>query len=199
MSESLITKKAIAEGMKELTKKKSFDKLTVSDISKICGLNRQTFYYHFRDKYELVNWIYYKELISFFVEDLTYENCLHKILQMLKKMKAEDYFYINTLKASAKKEFEEYLFQLVSELFIDIIGRIAADTDMGEDEIKFIAEFYAFGMAGTIISWAVKGMKESPEYITMQITNLVHGTEKFAIARYLERQMNQKCQSIEIQ
>lgn len=191
MSESLITKKAIAEGLKELTKKKSFDKLTVSDISSTCGLNRQTFYYHFRDKYELVNWIYYKELISFFVENLTYENCLHKILQMLQKMKEEDYFYINTLKASAKKEFEEYLFRLVSELFFDIIGRIAKDTDMGEDEINFIAEFYAFGMAGTIISWAVNGMRESPEYITMQISNLVQGTEKFALARYRERHMNQ--------
>ena len=54
MSDSLITKRAIAAGIKELTKKKSFDKITVSDISEICGLNRQTFYYHFQDKYELV-------------------------------------------------------------------------------------------------------------------------------------------------
>ena len=109
MSESLITKKAIASGLKELTKKKSFDKITIQDITDICGLNRQTFYYHFQDKYELVNWIYYNELIVNVTDQLTYDNSTDKVLQMLQRMKNEDYFYINTLKASVKNEFEEYL------------------------------------------------------------------------------------------
>ena len=43
--------------MKELMKRKSLEKITVSDIVQNCGLNRQTFYYHFQDKYDLVNWI----------------------------------------------------------------------------------------------------------------------------------------------
>jgi probable dihydroxyacetone kinase regulator len=184
MSDSLITKKAIASGIKELIKKKSFDKITVSDITEICGLNRQTFYYHFQDKYELVDWIYYNELISIVIKDLTYENVDEKVLQLLLKMKEEDYFYINTLKASVKDEFEEYLFRVISELFCDIIARIAANTRMEQEEIHFIAEFYAFGITGIIISWVQHGMKESPEYITAQLKNLAYGTEKFASTRY---------------
>lgn len=187
MSDSLITKRAIAEGIKELTKKKNFDKITVSDITEACGLNRQTFYYHFQDKYELVNWIFYTEIISIVSDELTYENSIDKVLQLLTKMKSEDYFYTNTLKASVKSEFEEFLIKVVTELFCDIISRIAKNTTMGEEEIKFIAEFYAFGMTGTIISWALHGMKETPEYITAQIKNLAYGTEKFATARYQEK------------
>jgi probable dihydroxyacetone kinase regulator len=190
MSDSLITKKAIAEGMKEITKKKSFDKITISDITQICGLNRQTFYYHFQDKYELVNWIFYNEMLYIITDDLTYDNSIDKFLQFLTKMKSEDYFYMNTLKASVKSEFEEFLIKVVTELFCDIISRIAKDTSMDENEIKFIAEFYAFGMTGTIVSWAIKGMKETPEYITAQIENLVYGTEKFATARYQEKHTN---------
>lgn len=187
MSDSLITKKAIAEGMKEITKKKSFDKITVTDITEACGLNRQTFYYHFQDKYDLVNWIYYTEIISIVVDDLTYENSVDKITQMLTRMKKEDYFYMNTLKASVKNEFEEYLNRLVTELFYEIIGRITKETTMEESEIRFIAEFYAFGMTGTIINWALHGMKESPEYIASQIQNLAYGTERFATVRYQDR------------
>lgn len=181
MSDSLITKKAIAAGMKELTKKKSFDKITVSDIAEICGLNRQTFYYHFQDKFDLVNWIYYNEIISTVVDDLTYENCMEKVFQMLTKMKTDDYFYMSTLKASVKNEFEECLFKIVSELFSDIIEEIASDANaiMEDDEIRFIADFYAFGMTGMIISWASGGMKKSPEYIAKQIKTLYLGTEKF--------------------
>ncbi len=198
MSDSLITKKAIAAGMKELTKKKSFDKITISDITEICGLNRQTFYYHFQDKYDLVNWIYYNEIIATVIDGLTYENSIEKVLLMLTKMKAEDYFYMNTLKATVKNEFEECLFQVVSELFSDIIERIAGNTQMQSDEIRFIAEFYAFGMTGTIISWALHGMKETPEYIAMQFKNVYLDTEKFATARYQEKQ-GKKVSSIEMQ
>jgi probable dihydroxyacetone kinase regulator len=187
MSDSLITKKAIAEGMKELTKTKSFDKITVSDITKACGLNRQTFYYHFQDKFELINWIYYNDIISIFIDNLTYENSIDKVLQMLKKMKTEEYFYRNTLKASIKNEFEEYLNKVVTELFCDIIGRIAKNSTMGENEIRFIAEFYSYGMTGTIVSWALHGMKETPENISTQIENLAYGTERFATTRYLEK------------
>lgn len=181
MSDSLITKKAIVEGMKELTKKKAFDKITVSDIAEICGLNRQTFYYHFQDKYDLVNWIYYNEIIAAVVDGLTYENCMEKVLQMLNKMKADDYFYISTLKASVKNEFEESLFKVVRELFCDIISEIVEDfhATMEEDEIKFIADFYSFGMTGMIISWASNGMKKSPEVISKQIKSLYLSTEKF--------------------
>lgn len=188
MSESLITKKAIASGMKELTKKKSFDKITVSDITEACGLNRQTFYYHFQDKFELVDWIYYNETISI-IYNLDYDNWDSKVLEMLTKIKAEDYFYISTLRATVGNEFREYLFRVTVEFFCDLIERVAANADMGEEEIRFIAEFYAFGIVGVIISWAQKGMKETPEYITEQLRNLVNGTERFASVRYQIRNL----------
>lgn len=190
MSDSLITKKAIAAGIKELTRKKSFEKITVSDITEICGLNRQTFYYHFQDKYELVNWIYYNEAISLVINDLNYENCGEKVQLMLSRMKSEDYFYINTLKASVRDEFEEYLFKVIRELFCDIIEKIAGDNKMEESEIRFIAEFYAYGTVGLIIAWAQNGMQETPEYLTTLLRNLAYGTEKFATARYEEKYKN---------
>jgi alanyl-tRNA synthetase len=71
-----------------------------------------------------------------------------------------------------------------TELFCNIINRIAKNSKRSEDEIRFMAEFYAFGMTGIIISWAQRGMKETPEYITKQLENLAFGTEKFAAERY---------------
>ena len=76
MKEYTITKDAIANAFKELMKIKSFDKISISDITNSCKLNRQTFYYHFQDKYELMNWIYYNEIFLPLVDNLsedTYE------------------------------------------------------------------------------------------------------------------------------
>lgn len=40
-----------------LQKSPSDDKITINDITEKCGINRQTFYYHFHDIYELIEWI----------------------------------------------------------------------------------------------------------------------------------------------
>ena len=55
MSDALITKRAIAEALKKICREKPFDKISIADITSDCGLNRQTFYYHFQDKYELLS------------------------------------------------------------------------------------------------------------------------------------------------
>ena len=89
MSESIITKKALSEGLKELMKHKSFSKISIADITQQCGLNRQTFYYHFQDKYELLNWIYYNEAIVPLTVDLTFDTWDRKLLEMLRTMKRE--------------------------------------------------------------------------------------------------------------
>ena len=54
---SLTTKRALAESLKKLLSKRGLDKITVKDIVEDCGVNRQTFYYHFHDIYDLTEWI----------------------------------------------------------------------------------------------------------------------------------------------
>ena len=57
MADSNITKKALAGALKELMDTKPFQKISVSDICERCQMNRKSFYYHFKDKYDLMNWI----------------------------------------------------------------------------------------------------------------------------------------------
>ena len=64
MADSNITKRALAAALKELMDEMSFDKITIVHICNKCEMNRKSFYYHFKDKYELVNWIYYTEFIG---------------------------------------------------------------------------------------------------------------------------------------
>ena len=58
MQEKQITKRAIAESFQRLLEQRSFASITVEDISKEASISRRTFYRHFADKYELLNWIY---------------------------------------------------------------------------------------------------------------------------------------------
>ena len=89
LPDSNITKHAIAAALKELCREKSFDKISIADITSTCGLNRQTFYYHFEDKYELLNWIYYTEGFARLVDGITLENWDSHIAVLFETMRAD--------------------------------------------------------------------------------------------------------------
>ena len=182
---SLLTEKALAASLKKLLEKKTLDKITVKDITDDCGVNRQTFYYHFQDKYELLDWIYYNEAISVMTEGLTFENWSSRIYRMLTQMKKEDYFYINAFKASGQKEFEAYLFSVAKELFKEIIANLSGEKEVKLEDMDFIASFFSYGTVGIIVAWAQEGMRESPEFLKERFENLVLDSKNLAVKRFL--------------
>ena len=64
MADSNITKRALAGALRELMNEIPFEKISVADICQRCDMNRKSFYYHFKDKYDLVNWIFDTEFLS---------------------------------------------------------------------------------------------------------------------------------------
>ena len=185
MTEQNDTKQIIAEGFKKLMSKKPFAKITISDITTESGFNRQTFYYHFHDKYDLLNWIFYNEAITPFVDGLSFDNWSSKLLTMLNTIKDDSRFYQNALQTSYGDEFREYVQSVSSNVFSEIIEDIAGHGGVSEDDKRFIAEFFSFGIVGTILKWVKTGMRESPQVITAHIENLVNDCKRLAISRYL--------------
>ena len=97
MSDSLITKRALAKTLKELCQYRNFEKISINDLTNKCGLNRQTFYYHFQDKYDLLQWLYYDELFADIENIITFDNWDQCLLTVLEKIYQEKDFYINKM------------------------------------------------------------------------------------------------------
>ena len=64
MADSGITKRALAEALKQLMEELPFSKISVADICEQCDMNRKSFYYHFKDHYDLLNWILDTEFLG---------------------------------------------------------------------------------------------------------------------------------------
>ena len=79
MADSNITKKALATALKELMEEVPFDKLQVAQICEHCDMNRKSFYYHFKDKYDLLNWIVDTELLATTLKNTARANSWEKI------------------------------------------------------------------------------------------------------------------------
>ena len=60
------TKDLLAQALKQCMKKAPLEKITIKDITDTCGVSRQTFYRHFKDRQDLVNWYFDKILLESF-------------------------------------------------------------------------------------------------------------------------------------
>ena len=110
MSDSNITKLALADALKSLMAKKPFEKISVGDIVEHCQLTRQTFYYHFQDKYDLMNWVYYTETVRFMSGYDTLEHWTEGLVRLCRYMQESRTFYINALGTTGPNSFPEYLY-----------------------------------------------------------------------------------------
>lgn len=184
MSDSIITKKAIAQALKEAAAQKGFDKTSIADITERCGLNRQTFYYHFQDKYELLGWIYYNEAFAGVVEGISFENWDERLLLLFRLMLREKSFYTSTIK-SAGEIFEQYLHSITHALFYGAAEKLDENSRLTEEDKQFFAEFYTYAICGVVAAWAKGGMRTPPQELAHRLKQLASNSEKLAYLRYL--------------
>ena len=192
MAEAALTKRVIADSLKELCREKPFDKISVGEIAEKCNINRQTFYYHFQDKYDLLTWIYYEDFYNPSLTDLDFDNwdvCMEKLLTLVKENKA---FSINTIKHAGTDMTGIFLkdTEIILGSAIDYIkkrpelsGRYLRNVD--EEEQQFIARFFAFGVCGIIVEWVTTGMKEEPSLIASRMRILLDSTKQLAFKRVM--------------
>ena len=121
MSNSDFTKFMIARGLKRLLETKSFTDVTVGDIARHCKMSRNTFYYHFKDKYDVVEYILKKELIEPARALVSCDMLEEAIRMMLVTMKKDKGFYLRVLKIGEDRIFHHIVLQLLKELILDVI------------------------------------------------------------------------------
>ena len=74
------TKEALATALKQMMKVKPIGKITVKDLVELCGVNRQTFYYHFDDVYDLLEWIFEEDANRVLPQKVVYEHWREDVL-----------------------------------------------------------------------------------------------------------------------
>lgn len=184
MADSMITKQALAASIKELMEREPLSKISVGDITSNCGVNRQTFYYHFKDKYELVNWIYYTEtvkLMSSFSDRAHWTDGLGALCRYMRDNKR---FYINALSTPGAELLPGVPAGICPGAGPVARGGTARRKPIGEEDLEFIADFYAFAFVGLIMKWARHGMKEEPDGYILRVKEMTDASIHYALEKY---------------
>lgn len=177
---SLTTKKAIGYTFKDLLKEKPFNKITVNDIASKCDINRQTFYYHFQDIRDLVEWICTFEVDSILNKNSNVEKWEDKFLLIFKIMEEEKIFVKNIYHSVSVEVLRNNLYRLVYPIIYSEIIEKSKGKSLREEDKKFITDFYKYAFVSIVLDWINKGMIENPELIVLKVSNLITGTVNHA-------------------
>ena len=180
------TKQALGEALKQLLEQKTLNKITVSDLTDLCGVNRQTFYYHFRDIYDLLEWLYKEDLTKSVMPEY-YDAHKWQIpyLALYRNLKKNRVLVINVYHSAQKELIERYVHQEAFRLLKEALDDWEADLGIsaGEDNKRFIAAFYQAALVDMIFDWIDRGMREEPEEIVRKTALLLEGTFEDALRK----------------
>ena len=180
------TKQALEASLKHLLLQKPLDKITISDLTKDCGISRMAFYYHFKDIYDLVEWSCLEDATRALAGKKTYSTWTEGLLQIFEVVYENKPFIMNAYRCISREQIENFLFQLTSDLIMGVVKEQeqAANTTIPDKDKRFIADFYKYSFVGIMLDWIRDGMTEEPEKIVDRLALLIHDSIREALARF---------------
>lgn len=178
-----ITKDAIKYAFMDLLEEKKLENITVKDIVNKCKVNRNTFYYHFHDIYDLMDYVFTSEaekLIEINQLSVRWKESLLSLGEYLlthKKMIYHVYYSIN------RDILEKYLYDVVSDCIMRIIKEEVKGQDISEKTCQILCDFYKYALVGMLLDWIRRGMQESINDELYKIDLVFDGSMKHMLSK----------------
>lgn len=170
-----MTKRALEASLKNLLLQKPLNKITINDITEDCGISRMTFYYHFKDIYDLVEWSCVEDAAHALEGKKTYDTWQEGLLNIFHVVQANKPFVTNVYSSVGRERVEQYLKPLVHSLVLCVIEEKSAGMAVSEADKSFIAYFYEHAFIGIMLDWISDNMKSDPEIIVERTSKLIQG------------------------
>ncbi len=156
------TKLMLAESLRNLMRKKPLDKIKIHEIVDACGVNRQTFYYHFQDIYALVEWMYQYDAVKIIeqnneaflkgeigTED-NWDSVINALFAYIEEHRNE---ILSVINSRAMVYFSNFVYEALKSSIRRVVDVKAENIDVDEFYKNFISNFYATALGGMVQSW----------------------------------------------
>jgi len=157
-----ITKMWIADKMRELMKHKSIEKIRVTEICKAADVERPTFYYHFKDKYDLVAWMFCADACG---TDIT---SVASAAAGMNKMKREILFYKRAYEDSSQNALWRYMLEYFVRRYTELVKE-KLGADLLDTQLAYSIRFYCMGAVGMTQEWVLKDNITSAESVVQMM------------------------------
>ncbi len=177
------TIKAIMKNFEEMLVEMPFSKVTVSALVERCEISSNTFYYHFRDIYELLDaWLTSKEKKYIDSIDII-ENWSESLKRFLKAMQENSKLVYHISDSIPRDHLERFVFGRMQERFYEVAKKRVGDAPVSEDFVQKLGGFYCYSVFGFVLKFLWDHMKADVDESVDQIIEIFYGVTEYMIAK----------------
>ena len=178
------TKKALADALKKMMVVKPIDKITVNDLVETCGVSRQTFYYHFNDVYDLLEWVFEEDANANLPREVVYDNWKHDVTLWFKYLYENSAFALNVYNSNSRLYMLRYLKARMKACIRSFAELASEGKNIDRQDFEFVVEFYANCAIGFISQWMDMGMQLPKEITRERILRVMDQSVENMLARF---------------
>ena len=177
-------KPMIAEAFIRLSKQKNIDKITVKDLVEVCGISRQTFYYHFDDVYDLLEWVFEEDANRVLPSEVVYEHWRDDVMMFFKYLADNSVFALNIYNSNSRIYMLRYFKRRLQGCIRSFAIIVSEGKNIDRTDFEFVVEFYANGIVGLISQWLDLGMQLPKEITQDRFLKLLDNSVENMLARF---------------
>lgn len=155
------TKVLFAKTIQDMIKTTPLSKIRIKDLCDRCGTERQTFYYHFKDKFDLVGWIFEQDLKDA-LEMTNGKHGVEQITHALIKMREKQIFYKKAFDDNSQNAISSYIQDYDVNILKQILKKHLGVTKLNEEMI-FAIKYHSYGCLNYTIEWLTGNSDVTPE------------------------------------
>lgn len=183
---SVRTKQLMVNSLEELLQEKGIDKITIQDITKKCNINRQTFYYHFHDVYELAEYMsrsYTEQVLGKEIDVESWDEALLNAASFLLNKKE---MVTNLIRSLGHQYITNFLTEYINPYIVNMIRKIPEARNLDENYSDFISNFYTITFSAILVEWLVSEWYKttSAEDLIQKLKITYDGNMEAAVKRY---------------
>lgn len=179
-----MTKRLMGQSLKKLMAEKPLDKITIREITEDCGLNRQTFYYHFEDIYDLVRWMYHEEAIALIADHEGMLLWQDGILQLFRYIEENRAVSLSALNSMSHLQLKNFFYEDIHAVVEKAVLAFAEQGVIYSKEYsEFLAQVYSLAFAALIESWLLGDLQQTPEELIEYMDTALNDQIRGALLR----------------
>lgn len=186
------TQKAIIHTFQDMLEETSFDKITVSAIVKKCEISPNTFYYHYRDIYDLLEkWLKLTEekYLAHMDNNLSWEDTIKVLLRDIKGNSRMVYHLFNSL---SRERLERFVFKLTNDAFYKIFCEETGSAYLPEQMRQDIIEYNRYAFLGFFLKFLWNNMDDDIDEMVDKISYIFKSNIKWIVAEEKKKTENEK-------
>lgn len=158
-----MTKELIVQTVFELLNERPFSKITVKDIVERCGINRNTFYYHFRDITDVMEFAFKREMNRVMETRLEAEDILEGLIQIMDLLRENKRAILHIYRSMDRTVMQHEL-DAMCEYIVTNYGLRAMNyidiRQLSEEDQRLMKNFQKCILEGVLLDWLEHGMNE---------------------------------------